>query len=69
MVFTTALRPLIWPGDSREVVRSFPVEARDHVGAEAYRLQIGLDPKDCKPMATAVTGVREFRARTSPGND
>lgn len=58
------LRPLTWLGDSRDVVRAFPRDVRDRIGAELYRLQIGLEPRDWKPMAAVGPGAREIRVRS-----
>lgn len=57
------LRPLTWLGDSRDVLRAFPRDVRDRIGADLYRLQIGLEPRDWKPMATVGSGAREIRVR------
>lgn len=55
------LKPIIWLGDSRDVVRSFSRPVKDQIGDELYRLQIGLDPKDWKPITGIGPGVREIR--------
>ncbi len=36
-------KPVIWMGDSREVLRDFPVLVRDEVGFALYRAQVGSD--------------------------
>ena len=59
------LRLIVWLGDSRDVVRGFPREARDRIGAELYRLQIGLDPRHWKPMQTVAPSAREIRVRAA----
>ena len=55
------LKPILWFGNSRQVVRGFGKAVKDQLGDELYRLQIGLDPKNWKPMSTIGPGVREIR--------
>jgi phage-related protein len=59
------LRPITWLGDSRDVVRSFSKPVRDRIGDELYRLQIGLDPQNRKPMTSIGPGAQEIRVSFS----
>lgn len=59
------MKPLLWLGDSRKVVRSFPKDARRRAGQELLRLQQRLEPLDWKPMPTVGLGVREIRVRVA----
>ena len=55
------VRPIIWMGDSKRVVRSFAKPARQEVGFELYRVQQGLYPRDWKPLPSVGPGVIEIR--------
>jgi len=57
-------KPLIWLGNSRDRVRSFPPAARQRSGFELRVIQKGRDPSDWKPMADVGLGVRELRIHT-----
>ena len=46
---------IIWEGDSRDVIKSFPATARDDLGAGLRALQNGELPHDVKPIK--VVGV------------
>ena len=54
---------VVWLGDSRAVLRSFPKLVREKLGGDLRRLQLGKVPLDSKPMKTVGPGVRELRAR------
>ena len=58
------LKPLDWLGSAQDDLRAFPDDARQRAGFELYRLQLGLDPADWKPMASVGAGVREVRVQT-----
>lgn len=60
-------KPITFHGDSIERVRDFPTEMRQQAGHELYRVQIGRDPSDWKPMPTIGAGVREIRLRDGSG--
>ena len=55
---------LLWVGSSLRDMREFPEDARQRAGYQLYRLQLGDDPDDWKPMATVGRGVREIRIHT-----
>jgi phage-related protein len=61
------VKPVIWMGGTRENVRRFPETGQDSVGFELYRVQCGLETKDCKPMTSIGTGVKEIRLRDEAG--
>jgi phage-related protein len=56
-----ALAEIVWLGDSREVLRSFPSGAQQDLGYALYRVQLGQMPPDSKPMKTVGPGVYELR--------
>ncbi len=57
-------RPLevVFLGDSKDVIRGFPADVREDLGADLRRLQDGERPLDSAPMAPALPGVFELRA-------
>ena len=55
------MKPLKWTGKSREAVLEFADLARQRAGYQLYRVQVGLEPFDWKPMASVGPGVREIR--------
>jgi len=57
-------KPAVWEATSRKDVRAFPDDARARAGYEVYRVQLGLEPTDWKPMSSVGDGVREIRVRT-----
>jgi Phage-related protein len=57
------VKKIRWLGTSLEDVRRFPELARLEAGYQLYRVQLGMDPKDWKPMPMIGAGVREIRIR------
>ena len=62
-----AIKPLRFRGDSLEALRDFSADARRVAGFQLDRIQRGLEPNDCKPMATVGPGVRELRVWDDTG--
>ena len=63
-VLSPAAKPAVWMASSRRDVRAFPDDARLRVGYELFRVQMGLEPTNWKPMRSMGVGVREIRIRT-----
>src|SRR3984893_10592029 len=61
------LKAVTFHGDSLDRLRDFPADVRQQAGQELYRVQIGRDPNDWKPMRTIGAGVREIRLRDASG--
>ena len=61
------MRPIEWLGNSRQVLKAFPQDARLLAGYQLERIQHGDEPHDWKPMATIGIGVREIRVREASG--
>jgi len=61
------LKPVTFHGDSLDRLRDFPADMRQQAGQELYRVQIGRDPSDWKPMPSVGAGVREIRLRDVRG--
>ena len=59
----TDAKIIVWLGDSRAILRSFPKSVREKLGSDLRRLQLGKVPLDSKPMKTIGPGVRELRAQ------
>jgi phage-related protein len=57
------LRPLLWLGNSRKNIRSFPEEVRMSVGYSLQLVQAGLTPSDAKPFKGIGSGVYEIVKR------
>ncbi len=57
-------RPLIWLGDSRDTIRTFPDDVRRIAGFQLWRVQRGIDPNDWKPMPSVGLSVQEIRIHT-----
>ena len=55
------MKPLVWLGSSLDDVRRFSSKARQGIGYQLYKIQIGLEPTDWKPMPSIGPGVREIR--------
>ena len=52
---------VVFEGNSLSVIRSFPPEVRENLGADLRRLQNGERPLDSGSMAPALPGVFELR--------
>ena len=55
------VKPVRWLGSSRSAMRRAPDEVKIDGGYELYRLQLGQEPIDWKPMATVGPGTAEIR--------
>jgi phage-related protein len=63
----TFVKPVVWMGSSRDVLREFPESVQDSLGFDLYRVQCGLDPKDWKPLPSVGVEVKEIRMRDEAG--
>jgi phage-related protein len=52
---------IAWEGDSREVITSFPDEAKRNLGFDLRLLQQGQQPTDYRAMSSIGPGVFELR--------
>jgi len=59
--------PIVWVGDSKGEIKSFPDDARRDAGFQLSNVQHGKEPSDWKPMAAIGPGVREIRIRERSG--
>jgi phage-related protein len=58
---TPAFAEVLWLGDSRDVLRSFPSRVQGDLGYALYQVQLGQTPPGSKPMKTVGPGVYELR--------
>jgi phage-related protein len=59
----SAQRPLVWLGDSKKNIQSFPKGAQKLLGDELQLVQFGGMPKDAKPFKGIGSGVVELALR------
>ncbi|MFH1018705.1 MAG: type II toxin-antitoxin system RelE/ParE family toxin [Pseudomonadota bacterium] len=55
------LRAVVWEGDSRSVIRSFPGDVKDRMGDDLFRVQQGKEPLRFRPMRSVGMGVFELK--------
>lgn len=58
-------KPLDWIGPARRELQAFPKLARYLAGTNLYRVQLGDDPKDWKPLEEIGPGACEIRVRSA----
>ncbi|MGA9069483.1 MAG: type II toxin-antitoxin system RelE/ParE family toxin [Terracidiphilus sp.] len=61
------MKVLRFLGDSRNVLREFPKDARQEAGYQLERIQTGLPAEDFKPMQPIGAGVEEIRIAEESG--
>lgn len=59
----STIQPIIWVGDSRKQVRSFPEEVRLDIGVSLFDMQKGDTPTSAKPFKGVGSGVMEIVTR------
>ena len=52
---------IVWEGNSREVLQSFPDEVKQNLGFQLWQLQRGERPKDYRTLQSIGSGVFELR--------
>ena len=58
---------VMWEGDSREVLQSFPDGVRQNIGFQLWQLQKGERPSDYRPLQSIGSGVFELRDQDQRG--
>jgi len=58
---------VVWEGDSREVLLSFPADVRQNLGFQLWQLQQGERPSDYRPLPSVGAGVFELRDQDARG--
>ena len=56
-----SLKPIVWLGNSRDMVRDWPTRTKKRAGEELFRLQIGSEPLHWRSMNSVGRGVREIK--------
>lgn len=59
------MKPVVFCGNSLNVIRSFSADVRQDIGFQLDSLQRGKLPDDWKPFRTVGKGVKEIRVKTS----
>ena len=52
---------VVWEGDSKEFLQSFPDPVRQNLGFQLWQLQQGERPSDYRPLSSIGAGVFELR--------
>jgi phage-related protein len=60
-------RKIKFRGSSRADLHRFPEGARREAGQQLFRVQLGMEPENWKPMEAVGAGVREIRIRQESG--
>jgi phage-related protein len=61
------MKKIVWEGNSKEVLRSFPEGIRRDLGTGLMFLQLETLPMDAKPFKTGMPGTWELRAKDQSG--
>ena len=61
MITDLELKEIRWQGDSRKVTHRFPKGARNILGRELTRIQLGSQPRNGKWLTGIGPGVQEIR--------
>jgi phage-related protein len=61
------IKPVEFLGDTIEVLRAFPDNARRDAGFQLDKVQRGEEPDDWKPMSIIGAGCKEIRIRDKAG--
>lgn len=61
------LKEILWLGDSKAVVSTFPNSAKEGLGFQLYMLQIGRMPGRSRPMKSIGPGVFELKEQDYHG--
>lgn len=60
-------KPISFEGSALKDIRGFPAGVKDDVGYQLYKVQIGEQPDDFKPMPRVGPGVEEIRVKDEHG--
>ena len=61
------MEPIVFLGDSLEVIRDFPIPARREAGFQLDKVQRGYTPDDFKSLSIVGKGVQEIRISDATG--
>jgi phage-related protein len=55
-----ATKPLVWIGNSLEIIRNFPPAVKDEIGFGLYQAQVGSKHVNAKPLKGSGPGILEI---------
>jgi len=61
------MKKIIFIGQSKNIIKSFPQDAKRTTGYQLDKVQNGKEPSDWKSINTIGTGVREIRIKDAEG--
>ena len=61
------MKNIIFIGQSKNIIKSFPQDAKRNTGYQLDKIQNSKEPSDWKPINTIGTGVREIRIKDNKG--
>ena len=61
------LAEIVWEGDSKDVLRTFPEGVIQNFGFELWQLQQGMRPRNYRPLPSVGSGVFELRDQDERG--
>ena len=61
------LAEIVWEGDSKEVLRTFPKGVIENFGFELWQIQQGERPRNYRPLPSIGSGVYELRDQDARG--
>lgn len=61
------LKEIVWIGNSKELVSTFPITIREDLGFQLYQLQLGKMPINSRPMKSIGAGVFELKEQDHQG--
>lgn len=61
------MKEVIWLGDSKKAVSTFPLHIKEDLGFQLYQLQQGKMPTKSRPMKSIGNGVFELKEQDHQG--
>lgn len=61
------MKAIRWMGTSKHDLGAFPPDVRRKAGHQLYKVELGEEPSDWKPMVSVGPGVREIRIHDDAG--
>lgn len=55
------MKQIIWLGNTHQIIKNYPDNAKQEIGYNLDKIQRGLDPTDWRPMASIGSGTKEIR--------
>ncbi|MBN4063646.1 type II toxin-antitoxin system RelE/ParE family toxin [Cardiobacterium sp. AH-315-I02] len=61
------MKEVVFTGNTLEVIKRFPLDAKKEAGHQLDQVQRGRDPDDWKPFNSVGVGVKEIRIKEKGG--